>query len=285
MTELRIATRRSQLAVAQSEWVAGRLSDIRPDLEVRLVEITTAGDTDRTSPVAELSEVGAFVRAVQRAVLAGDADLAVHSCKDLPVTGPGELEAFYPVREAPWDVLCGTTLQGLRRRARVGTGSPRRRAQLEALRPDVEVLQIRGNIDTRLGKVLSGEYDAVVLAEAGLRRLGSDGSFDHRFSLEEMVPAPGQGAIAVEVIRGSETASLLRALEDDATRTAVSIERTVLERTGAGCRAALGALGEVGSSGTSLTGYVEDGDGARRATVCGDHPDSVASGLIEALGL
>ncbi|NIQ59510.1 MAG: hydroxymethylbilane synthase, partial [Gemmatimonadetes bacterium] len=134
MTELRLATRASALAVAQSEWVAARLEETHPDIRVRLVEITTAGDADRTTSVVALTEVGAFVRAVQQAVLRGEADVAVHSCKDLPVAGPEALEAFYPAREVPWDVLCGSTLQGLRRGARVGTGSPRRKAQLLALR-------------------------------------------------------------------------------------------------------------------------------------------------------
>ncbi len=124
-----------------------------------------------------------------------------------------------------------------------------------------------------------------MLAEAGLRRLGRDGSFDHRFSTDEMVPAPGQGALAVEAIRGSVAASIVRGIEDPETRASVSAERTVLERTGAGCRAALGAFGESGPSGIGLTGFVEDGDGARRASVTGADATSAASALIGALAL
>ena len=123
---LRIATRRSELAVTQAKWVADRIRLANPGIEVELVEIVTMGDRDTTSPVTTLTEVGAFVRAVQQAVLDGQADIAVHSCKDLPVAGPPELAAIYPIREAPWDVLCGSALEELPAGARVGTGSPRR---------------------------------------------------------------------------------------------------------------------------------------------------------------
>ncbi|MGH8944778.1 MAG: hydroxymethylbilane synthase, partial [Acidimicrobiia bacterium] len=209
MSDLRIATRRSRLALAQAAEVTRQLAEAHPGLEVSLVEVTTSGDRDRTSPVATLTEVGAFVRAIQETVLEGKADLAVHSCKDLPVDGPAELAAFYPGREVPWDVLCGSDLASLPSGARVGTGSPRRSAQLQALRPDVEVSDIRGNVDTRLEKVHAGDYDAVVLAEAGLRRLGRKHEIGHRFTLDEMVPAPGQAALAVQARAGTVAADLM----------------------------------------------------------------------------
>lgn len=277
MTRLRLATRASTLALAQTRWVAERLQSAHPELEVELVEITTTGDTDRTSPVTTLSEVGAFVRAVQIAVLDGVADAAVHSCKDLPVAGPVELGCVFPEREAPWDVLCGAVLDELPPGARVGTGSPRRTAQLAVLRPDLAIDGIRGNVETRLGKVASGEYDAVVLAEAGLRRIGLDQHIRTRFSVTDMVPAPAQGALAVEAPHNSEAMMLLAALDHPATRVAVEAERSLLARTGAGCRAALGALAVVTEDGVEMHGFVEDEDGRRRAAI--QHPDGHAASL------
>lgn len=284
MSDLRIATRRSPLALAQARRVAAAIRSAHPHLIVTLVEVTTSGDDDRDTSVTALTEVGAFVRTVQRAVLEGRADLAVHSGKDLPVDGPGELTAFYPEREAPWDVLCGSALDGLPEGSRVGTGSPRRAAQLARLRPELRIEGIRGNVDTRLGKVDSGDYRAVVLAEAGLRRLGIENRITHRFSLEEMVPAPAQGALAVEARAGGEAAELLRVIDHPGTRRAVEAERGLLAATRAGCRSALGVYGEVSRSGLRLVGFVADESGPRRATV-EDDDGGVVSVLRAELGL
>lgn len=286
MNEVRIATRRSRLAMAQAEWVASALRGAHPGLSVSLVEVTTTGDIDRTSPVAALTEVGAFVRAVQEAVLDGRADLAVHSCKDLPVAGPPGLEIVaLPRREAPWDVLCGSPLAALPEGARVGTGSPRRTAQLRKLRPDLVVDEIRGNVDTRLAKVEAGEFDAIVLAEAGLRRLGLEGHMAQRFDVDQMVPAPAQAALAVEAIAGSPAAGVARAIDDPDTRSTVTAERDVLARTGAGCRAALGVHGSTSATGMTLVGFVDDGRGDRRASVSGPDPAGAVDHLIRELGL
>lgn len=285
MGELRIATRRSRLALAQAEEVADLLERAHPGLETSLVEVTTTGDHDRTSSVTTLTEVGAFVRAVQETVLVGEADVAVHSCKDLPVEGPPDLVVYYPGREAPWDVLCGYELDSLPNGARVGTGSPRRSAQLKALRPDVEVEDIRGNVDTRLEKMHRGEYHAVVLAEAGLRRLGRDDEIRHRFSLAEMVPAPAQAALAVEAVSGSAATELLEAIDDEETRKAVEAERALLALTRAGCRSALGALGLVNDSTIDLTGFVEDEDGPRSGSASGRRAEEAARNLQAVLRL
>lgn len=285
MSDLRIATRGSRLALAQAGEVARLLNRAHPDLQVDVLEVTTTGDRDRTSSVATLTEVGAFVRAVQQTVLQGEADIAVHSCKDLPVQGPSDLVAFYPVREAPWDVLCGHDLGTLPRGALVGTGSPRRTAQLLKLRPDVEVEDIRGNVDTRLEKVRSGRYDAVVLAEAGLRRLGRQREIGHRFSLEEMVPAPAQAALAVEARVGDTAAELLDAVDDPEVRAAVEAERALLGLTRAGCRSALGALASVGNGTIEMTGFVEDELGPRFGRANGPDPEQTARSLQAALGL
>jgi hydroxymethylbilane synthase len=285
MTDLRIATRSSALALIQAAQVADLLSSAHDGLDVSLVEVTTSGDRDRTAPVTTLTEVGAFVRAVQQAVLDGDADLAVHSCKDLPVDGPDGLVAFYPPRQSPWDVLCGHDLDSLSEGAVVGTGSPRRVAQMRQLRPDVEIREIRGNVDTRLEKIRAGEFDAVILAEAGLRRLGRESEASHRFTVEEMVPAPAQGALAVEAIAGGPAAELIRAVDDPATRRAVEAERAVLALSRAGCRSALGVLGTLDGSQVRVVGFVEDDDGPRRGEAVASDPAAAARRLQGVLGL
>jgi hydroxymethylbilane synthase len=284
MSDLVLATRGSRLALAQARRVVERLAATHPGIAVSVLEVSTRGDADRTTPVTELTELGAFVRAIQQAILDGRADLAVHSCKDLPTAGPDGLVAVYPEREAPWDVLCGASLADLPHGARVGTGSPRRRAQLMALRPDLRVEGIRGNVGTRLEMAESGEFDAVVLAEAGLRRLGLQDAISHRFTLDEMVPAPAQAALAVEAVEGSEAAHIVSAIDDPATRTAVETERTLLAITGAGCRAALGAHAAV-DSGITLTAFVEDDGGPRRAAESASDATGLADRVREALGL
>ena len=285
MRPVRIATRASALALAQARWVAERLSRAHEGLAVTLVEITTTGDADRTSPVTTLTEVGAFVRSVQMAVLGDRADLAVHSCKDLPVKGPDGLMAFFPERESPWDVLCGSTLDALPKWARVGTGSPRRSAQLSLLRPDLVIEGIRGNIDTRLAKVETGEYAAIVLAEAGLHRTGMHDRITQRFTVDEMVPAPGQGALAVEAVAGSRAADLMTALDHAQTRTAAEAERALLARTGAGCRSALGAITLQSEAGHTMHGFVEDDRGPRRAHVSHASASEASRLLQRELGL
>lgn len=283
MSELRLATRRSPLALAQTAIVSGLLA--RLGVEAVAVAVETTGDRDRVSGIATLSEVGAFVRAIQEAVLDGRADVAVHSGKDVPVDGPPELVAFHPPRGSPFDVMCGSHPGSLPPGARVGTGSPRRRAQLRLLRAEVETVEVRGNVGTRLGRIGDG-VDAVILAEAGLERLGLVESVAYRFPVAEMVPAPAQGALTVEARRGSEAASLLAVLDHHPTRRAVQSERRLLALTGAGCRAALGAFAvETADGGLEMTGFVADERGPRRGWWRSDDPESVAFGLCRELGL
>lgn len=284
MPHLRIATRGSELARTQSRMVAAQLEAAHPGLTTELVVVETTGDRDRTSPVAALTEMGAFVRSVQYALLDGEADVAVHSGKDLPVAAPEGLVGFHPERAAPWDVLCGARLDALPEGAVVGTGSPRRTAQLALLRPDLQIEGIRGNVGTRLAAVASGRFDAVVLAEAGLARLGREDAIAQRFALHDMVPAPAQAALTVEAREGSEAAGLVAAIEDPATRLAVDTERELLAVTGAGCRSALGALAVPSDDGLVLTGFVADEGGPRRAEVRGA-PRGVVASLVEELGL
>lgn len=283
MPELRLATRRSPLAMAQTRLVIEQLAGL--GVEAVPVAVETTGDRDRVSPVTTLTEVGAFVRAVQRAVLEGAADAAVHSGKDLPVDGPDELVAAYPRRGSALDVMCGADPAGLRSGARVGTGSPRRQAQLRLLREDVEVVDIRGNVETRLRRV-GDDLDAVVVAEAGLDRLGRQESISHRFPVTDMVPAPAQGALTVESRRESTAASILSEIDHLPTRRAVEAERRLLALTGAGCRAALGALAvEIAGGRIEMAGFVADERGPRRGTWVADDPEGAAVGLRRELGL
>jgi hydroxymethylbilane synthase len=286
MNEVRIATRGSALALAQARGVADLLLAKDPSLSVRLVEVSTVGDRDQVAPVAELTEIGAFVRAVQQAVLDEIADLAVHSFKDLPIAGPLGLEvAAVPERASALDVLVGSTLDGLPRGGLVGTGSPRRAAQLADLRPDLRTIELRGNVDTRLGKVASGEVDGAVLAEAGLDRLGRLGSIAQRLDPAQMVPAPGQGALAVEARVDSRFAGLASLIDDARTRILVTAERLLLTETGAGCRSALGAHATWEGDRMRLCAFVADEGGCRRSLSFGPTPESLVASARKDLGL
>lgn len=244
---LRLGTRASLLATTQSTTVAELVRALGHDVE--LVEVTTEGDVDQ-APLATLGGTGVFVSALRDALLRGDIDIAVHSLKDLP-TAPqdGITLAATPVREDPRDVVVardGLTLGELPVGSRVGTGSPRREAQLHALGLGLEIAGIRGNVDTRLGKVRSGEYDAVVLARAGLARIGRLDEATEVLDPLQMLPAPGQGALAIEC--RSEDADLvteLARLDDPHTRAAVEAERAVLATLEGGCSAPIGALADV----------------------------------------
>jgi hydroxymethylbilane synthase len=246
---LRIGTRSSALARVQSGQVATLLHE-RLGVETTLVDIVSAGDRSQ-APLTEIGGTGVFVAAVREAVVTGAVDIAVHSLKDLP-TAPDERLALaaVPARQDPRDVLVardGLTLGELPAGARVGTGSPRRTAQIHALGLGVEVVPIRGNVDTRIGKVVAGELDAVVLARAGLLRLGREAEATEVLDPIQVLPAPGQGALAVEVAITATalTAELATALDDPASRACVTAERSLLSALEAGCTAPVGALAEL----------------------------------------
>jgi hydroxymethylbilane synthase len=249
MSVIRVGTRASALARTQSAMIAEQLSE-RTGRDVVLVPVSTEGDVS-TAPLASLGGTGVFVSALRDALLADEVDLAVHSLKDLP-TSPqdGITLAAVPPREDPRDVVVardGLTLGELPQGAKVGTGSPRRVAQVEALGLGVELVGVRGNVDTRIAKVASGELDAVVLARAGLTRLGRLDEVTEVLDPIQVLPAPGQGALAVEC-RSSDTelaALVAEALDDPGTRAAVECERMVLAELEAGCSAPVGALAEV----------------------------------------
>ncbi len=300
-TVLRLGTRRSALATTQSRWVADRVekaaAEAGRDVVVELVEVVTHGDVT-TSSLASLGGTGVFVSALRDALLSGEVDLAVHSLKDLPTAAaPGLTLAAVPQREDPRDVLVardGLTLGELASGSRVGTGSPRRAAQLRALGLGLEVVDIRGNVDTRVRLVREGALDAVVLARAGLARLGRAGEITQVLDPLTMLPAPGQGALAVECRVGDAVVlEALAPLDDAPTRWAVAAERALLASLEAGCAAPLGALAEVvdGETGLelSLRAVVVSVDGMvdlRRSATCelgGVDGELAAVGLGQAL--
>ena len=241
---LRLGTRRSPMAIAQSRQVAGTITT-RTGMAVEIVGVTTLGDVSR-SQLVQLGGTGVFVSALREALLAGEVDLAVHSAKDLPAgAAAGIVLAAVPTRDDPRDALvahAGAKLADLPAGARIGTGSPRRAAQLLRLRGDLRCVPIRGNADTRLGKVGEGELEGVVLGHAGLTRLGCVNAVTQVFELDEMLPAPGQGALAVECRDGEpRLAALLGAVCDLASLAAVTAERSLLEALQAGCSAPIAA--------------------------------------------
>ncbi|MFF7650868.1 hydroxymethylbilane synthase [Streptomyces sp. NPDC007983] len=259
-TPLRLGTRRSALAKAQSGLIADAVRELtgRP---VELVEITTYGDVSREQ-LAQIGGTGVFVSALREALLGGKIDFAVHSLKDLPTAEPeGLTPAAIPRREDPRDALIardGLTFEQLPPGARIGTGSPRRAAQLNAWARscglDVETVPIRGNVDTRIGYVRSGELDAVVLAAAGLIRLGRIGEATELLDADHVLPAPGQGALAVECAAAdAEMTALLAGLDDPHTRAAVTAERSLLAALEAGCSAPVGALADLLGDGQVVT--------------------------------
>ncbi len=247
---VRVGTRRSRLATTQSGHVAEMIRQ-RLGREAVLVEVTTDGDRSQAAGTSLVgsSSTGVFVSALRDALLSGEVDVAVHSLKDVP-TYPAEgiVVAAVPLREDPRDVVVardGLTLGELPVGSVVGTGSPRRAAQLHALGLGLEVVGVRGNVDTRIGKVRSGAYDAVVLARAGLSRIDRLAEVTEVLDPLQVLPAPGQGALAVECRAGDELAAQLAVLEDAPTRAAVDAERAVLATLEGGCSAPIGALAEV----------------------------------------
>ncbi|HEU5155457.1 MAG TPA: hydroxymethylbilane synthase [Streptosporangiaceae bacterium] len=277
MTTLRLGTRKSLMATTQSQRVADAFSQ-RTGYAVELVGVTTEGDVSKAN-LAQIGGTGVFVNGLRERLLAGEIDFAVHSLKDLPTAPPdGIALAAVPARDDPRDALCGAAkLADLADGARVGTGSPRRVAQLRAIRPDLEVVPIRGNADTRLRKVADGEFAAVVLAYAGLVRIGRLDAVAEVLDPIVMLPAPGQGALAVECRADrADLIELLGTLDDSATRAAVTAERAVLAALEAGCSAPVGAYAaDVATDGPPqlrLTASVISADGARqiRMSATGD---------------
>lgn len=242
---LKLGTRASKLALWQANWAADRLRALGTDVEI--VEITTQGDAEQTPSVGALGSVGVFTKEIQRALVAGEVDLAVHSLKDLPTTPVDGLTlASVPGREVVNDALISNvaaSIDQLPQGAKVGTGSLRRVSQLRAIRPDLELLDIRGNVDTRLAKLDRGDYDAILLAAAGLTRLGLQHRIAQRLPTDLVLPAPGQAALGIECRQDDiRTLTALSNINNPVAMRCTTAERAMLARVEGGCLAAIGAL-------------------------------------------
>jgi hydroxymethylbilane synthase len=267
---VRVGSRGSRLALTQAELAAGRLK--RPGVEIAIVPITTAGDRDRSKPFGEIGSRGVFVKELEEALLEGRIDVAVHSAKDMTSTDAAGLAVgAYLAREDPRDALCGASelLPGMR----VGTASVRRRAQLLALEPDLSIEPLRGNIDTRLRKRRERGLDAIVLACAGLDRLGLEDEIGHRFEPDELLPEAGQGALALQVRAGEE--EHVARLDDPETRRRVEAERACLAAVGGGCLAPVAAFHD----GAVLRALVAAEDGTWLERLSGDDPSALGRKL------
>ena len=263
---IRIASRGSPLALAQARMVRDQLAaahGIDPQtMEIRVIR--TSGDVIQDRPLAEVGSKGLFTKEIEQALLDGAIDIAVHSLKDLPTEiTPGLAIAAVPEREDPRDALVGSTFAGLKQGARVGTSSSRRAAQLRYLRADLLIEPVRGNVDTRLRKLKEGQYDAIVLAAAGLKRLALDREIAEILSSEQICPAPGQGALGIQTRANDTTEEICRALDHHDSRLAVQAERAVLSGLGGGCQLPVGAFAQKTDNIWSLRAVVISPDGSR----------------------
>jgi hydroxymethylbilane synthase len=284
---IRIGTRGSVLALWQAEHVRARLAALGHEVEV--VPIVTAGDRSQEAGL-EPGGKGAFLKEIEEALLAGQVDLAVHSLKDVPTALPGGLALCALLERADArDALIsrsGAVLRDLPPRARVGTSSLRRQAQLRALRPDLELVAMRGNVDTRIAKLRAARYDAIVLAMAGLTRLGRGSEASEVLDASAMLPAPGQGVIALECRAGdADVRAGAALLHDLPTARAATAERTLLSVLGGDCNLPLGAYAEAVSGGLRLRGFVArpDGSGVLRSEASGADPDALGRRVGEDL--
>jgi hydroxymethylbilane synthase len=264
---LRIGTRGSKLALAQSEWVKARIEARHPDVEVGLVRIKTKGDKILDSPLSAIGGKGLFVKEIEEALLRKEVDLAVHSMKDVPALLPDGLGlSVFPPREDPRDALLGegcTSVEGLPQGASVGTGSLRRSAQLLHARPDLRLVPMRGNVDTRLKKLDSGEVHAIVLAVAGLTRLGLSHRITHILDPDTVLPAIGQGVLGLEVRQEDPAVhQCLAFLNHEETEITVRAERAFLKELEGGCQVPMAAHGRLNGDRVALTGLVAELDGS-----------------------
>ncbi len=277
---LTIGSRGSQLALWQAHWIQARLESMGEQCKLEIIH--TTGDKITDVALSKVGTKGLFTKEIEEALLAGTIDLAVHSLKDMPTELPAGLTlAAIPEREDPRDALIGRKLADLAKGARVGTSSLRRAAQLRALRPDLEIENIRGNLDTRLRKLDEGRYDTIVLASAGLRRLGWDNRITELLDPDVMCPAVGQGALAVETrADGGSAFQISKRLEDAETRIAVTAERAVLASLGGGCQVPIGAHATVEGSRLHLRAIVVSPDGSQaiRKQSTGSVEDAAALG-------
>jgi len=278
-----IASRGSQLALWQARWVSAQLAALGHECRIEIVK--TTGDKITDVPLAKVGTKGLFTKEIEEALLEGRADLAVHSLKDLPTELPeGLVLAAVPEREDPRDAVVGSLLADLPRGAKVGTSSLRRSAQLRRLRPDLVIESVRGNLDTRLRKLGEGKYDAILLAAAGLKRLGWGGRIAEILPVETMCPAVGQGALAIETRAAGAGHDAARGMDHAETRAAVFAERGVLGALGGGCQVPIGAYATVDGGRLRLLALVASPDGGEVVRGEAEGAASEAESLGRALG-
>lgn len=282
---IKIGTRGSKLALWQANWVKGRLEDRNPDLSIELVVIKTSGDKILDVPLAAIGGKGLFVKEIEEALMDGRIDLAVHSMKDMPADLPeGLIIGAVPERESPFDALIsnsGVRFQTLPQGASMGTSSLRRAAQIKHLRPDITIVPLRGNIDTRLAKLERGEMAAIILAAAGLTRLGLAEKITECLNETIMLPAVAQGALCIETRHNDPVVdNLVGTIDHSATHTAVIAERAFLKRLEGGCQVPIAALAKIDGDYLSMAGLVADVDGSVvfRQQISGSTGDAVTLG-------
>ena len=282
---IRIATRKSPLALWQAEHVQAALMASHPGLQVEILGMTTRGDKILDTPLAKIGGKGLFVKELEVAMLEGSADIAVHSMKDVPVEFPEGLQlAVILEREDPRDAFVSNhydSIEALPQGAKLGTASLRRQCQISAYRPDLQILPLRGNVNTRLSKLDSGEYDAIILAAAGLKRLGFDERIRVALSAQQSLPAIGQGAIGIECRSDDERVhALLQPLHHERTAICVAAERAMNERLNGGCQVPIAGYATLDGDRLSMSGLVGEPDGSRmlHAQISGDAKDAVAIG-------
>ena len=281
---LTIGSRGSQLALWQARWIQARLTDLGEESRIEIIR--TTGDRITDVPLAQVGTKGLFTKEIEEALVRGDIDIAVHSMKDMPTEVPHGLTiAAIPEREDPRDAIVGVPLAELREGASVGTSSLRRSAQLRALRPDLLIDSIRGNVDTRLRKLEDLQFDAIVLASAGLRRLGLEGRIAEVLEPEVMCPAVGQGALAVETRDdGGAAHQVCSRLDHAETRAAVTAERALLATLGGGCQVPIGAYARIIDGTLQIDAVVVSPEGDAIVRRGSSGPVSMAESIGTALG-
>ena len=283
---LRIGTRGSKLALTQSELIKKEIERVHSNVQVELVRIKTTGDKILDSPLAKIGGKGLFVKEIEEALLNERVDLAVHSMKDVPAELPeGLILAAFPAREDPRDAFVSVkyeNLEQLPQGVRVGTGSLRRAAQLLHIRPDLELVPLRGNVGTRLRKLEGGEFQAIILAAAGMRRLGFEDRISQLLSTEQMLPAIGQGALGLEVRHDDEqTIGLIDFLNDEETQVTVKAERAFLKELEGGCQVPVAAFSRLNGERLDLEGMVAELDGSNviRDKITGEKNEAEDMGI------
>ncbi|MBD3755091.1 MAG: hydroxymethylbilane synthase [Gammaproteobacteria bacterium] len=283
---LRIATRKSPLALWQAEFVKAQLQQAHPDLQIELLPMSTKGDKILDVPLAKIGGKGLFTKELEDRMMAGEADIAVHSMKDVPMELPeGFALGAILERHAPTDAFVSNhyaRFEDLPQGAVLGTSSLRRKAQLMALRPDLDVRDLRGNVGTRLGKLDAGEYDAIVLATSGLQRLGLDERIRHEIAPEQCLPAVTQGTLGIEYFaKDTETLAIIRVLNHEETEIRTRAERAMNHRLEGGCQVPIGVFAELDGNNLSMRGLVGSLDGSTllKASISGTRDEAEALGV------